>query len=1159
MHIKRIEITGFKSFADRTMMELDPGVIAIVGPNGCGKSNVADALRWVFGEQNPRLLRGTQMQDVIFNGTDQRKGISRAEVSVTFVETTGFLSVEYSEVTITRRLFRDGESQYFINQNPCLLRDIRELFMGTGIGTNAYFLLEQGKIDMILSAKPEDRRAVFEEAAGIMKYKLKKKASLSRLEMTEANLLRLADIIREVKRQIISLERQAGKARRYQAAREELKGLELKVTRKELEDRLTELKGVQDRTAELESLRTALAEKVSGLESKVSEIERSHESTFEDLRQIDKTEVELYHQAQSMGSEINLLRERLAEFETRMHSDLEEIERSKIRIQDLQLQRQVQEENKNKFRETYRSQRESLEKRKTSLEEVVQLYENGSDDLNQAKSHYIEQKQEEAQYKNQIMVHHHRQKDIVIRGEKLITEKEKVQALLHEKQAEKKQREDARLQTESISSEIQNRLNDLTQQKAVQEKSLQDILKQSDFYKEQFVRNSARLEAAKDLGVLDREDAGTGKVFETVINVPAEYRRAVKYALGNKWRCSLKANRNEIQRVPSGVAFALDVAVAGQERKDFTQIPGFIAYAIDVVKVEAEFTNPARAFLEDLVIVKDLDALKNIDPGLLGQFRFVDLKGDFLDYDGAFHFSADHEDTTIDLAVVHSEIKIAAEKMESLQKEKLPYEERLESLNREIKDAQDKLRGKEIECANEKGHLERLSTKIRELNEEDWSLSKDQQDLEKEGQDLEAIMSNLSSKIDSMTHELEKTAAAIEDKEKTLSGLESEKEKSLIELAEVKVVTRSIEEEEIRFNSRLEEIHKSISELESIIERRTQEVDSLKSKKEEGRGRIETLEQDLLSREREKEALIERKESVARQVQEITEMLRADKEELERENAELGRFQSELSALEIKNAQTVMQRDNLCQRMKEKYDTDLMCWPLDENFILEEVQKTIAELQEKIRQMGDVNLVAIQEFDEYRTRYDFLIKQQEDLVKSKDDLVKAIQKVNVTIRELFIDTFEKIQGTFNDLFRKLFGGGRAVLELLDDGDVLECGINISAQPPGKKLQVISLLSGGERTMTALAMLLAIFKVRPSPFCFMDEMDAALDESNIIRFLGLLNEFKQQTQFVLITHNKKTVGVADMVYGVTMEESGVSKMVSVRLTKNEEKDKLVAVN
>lgn len=1159
MHLKRIEITGFKSFADRTVMELDPGVIAIVGPNGCGKSNVADALRWVFGEQNARLLRGNQMQDVIFNGTDQRKGISRAEVSVTFVETTGFLAMEYSEVTITRRLFRDGESQYFINQNPCLLRDIRELFMGTGIGTNAYFLLEQGKIDMILSAKPEDRRAVFEEAAGIMKYKLKKKASLSRLELTEANLLRLADIIREVKRQIISLERQAGKARRYQAAREELKALELKVTRKELEDRLRELGNIQSRAGELESLRSTLLEKAGELERKITEIEKSHESVFEALRQIDNTDVELFHQLQSMASEVNLLRERLAEFETRIQSDLQEVERSKVRIQELYAQRQAQEEHKNKFRETYRSQKESLEQRKAGLEEVLCQYENGAEELNQAKSRYIELKQEEAQHKNQIMVHHHRQKDAVLREEKLVTEKEKVQALLHEKQAEKRQREEARLQIESVSSEIQERLRDLMQQKEIQEKARQEILKQADFYKEQFVRNSARLEAAKDLGVVDHEDVNTDRLFETVIHVPTEYRRAVKTALGAKWRCSLKPNRTEIQRMPAGVAFALDVAMPGFERKDTAQITGFVAYALDVVKTEPEFMNPARAFLEDLVIVKDLDALKNIDPGLLGQLRFVNLQGDFLDYDGAFHFSVDHEEMVMDLTVIHSEIKIAAEKIEALHKDKLPYEERLEVLNREILDAQEKARSKEFESANEKGHLERLATKIRELNEEDWALSKDQQDLKKEEQDLENILTNLSEKITGVSEALLKTAAEIEEKEKTLAGLEDEKEKSLIELAEVKVVTRSIEEEETRFAHRLEEIQKTISELEGLIERRVQEVESLKLKQEEGRSRIGILEQDLRLKEQEKESLKERKESVTRQVQEISEMLRSDKEELEKDNAELSRFQSELSSLEIKSAQAVLQRDNLCHRMKEKYDTDLLTVDLDENFVLEEIQAKIAELQDKIRQMGDVNLVAIQEFDEYRTRYDFLTKQQDDLVKSKDDLVKAIQKINVTIREQFIDTFQKIQGTFNDLFRRLFGGGRAVLELLDDGDVLECGINISAQPPGKKLQVISLLSGGERTMTALAMLLAIFKVRPSPFCFMDEMDAALDESNILRFLGLLNDFKEQTQFVLITHNKKTVGVADMVYGVTMEESGVSKMVSVRLTKNEEKDKLVAVS
>jgi chromosome segregation protein len=497
--------------------------------------------------------------------------------------------------------------------------------------------------------------------------------------------------------------------------------------------------------------------------------------------------------------------------------------------------------------------------------------------------------------------------------------------------------------------------------------------------------------------------------------------------------------------------------------------------------------------------------------------------------------------------------------MKVLESQRQPLDSQCEALEQELTNQREKIRLKELELANVSGHVERLCAKVKDLTEEDWSLSKEEDDLNRELDETEKIIDTLTKKLDEILSQFKEVTIEVEGKEKLIVELGDQKEAALIQLAELKVMSRSIEEDERRFASRINEIELSIQELERLIVRRNEDILAWTQKKKESEERALLLEREIGSWKNESENLKKNKEEVSQRVHSITETIRLDQETLNQESVELDRLRQELSTLEVSKAQVTLQRDNNKQRIREKYDLDILTVPLDLEINLQEIQPRITELQEKLRQMGDINLVAIQEFDEYRNRYEFLLKQQEDLIRAKDDLVKAIQKINITIKELFLDTFEKIQGTFNDLFRKLFGGGRAVLELLDEGDVLECGINIAAQPPGKKLQTISLLSGGEKTLTAIALLFAIFKVRPSPFCFMDEMDAALDESNILRFLSMLDEFKIQTQFILISHNKRTVSVADAVYGVTMEESGVSKIISIRLARSEDRDKVLAAS
>ncbi|MBI1883424.1 MAG: chromosome segregation protein SMC [Chlamydiae bacterium] len=1154
-------MVGFKSFAEKMGVELERGLTAIVGPNGCGKSNVADALRWVFGEQNPRLLRGAQMEDVIFNGTDQRKAVGRAEVSATFVEAEGVLPLGYHEVTITRRLFRSGESQYLINQNPCLLRDVRELFMGTGIGTNAYFLLEQGKIDLVLSAKPEDRRAVFEEAAGIMKYKVKKVASLHRLESTDANLLRLADIIREVKRQIISLERQAGKARRYQEAREELKALELKVARLEFEERSLELKNLEVEMGERTFLRDEFQKEVEALQGKIQEIEKNHKSTFEELAQLEKRDAELFHKFQNAGSEIELLKERILEIDFRMVSDQEEVVRSQERVASLRSELDQEEKGRQAFMESHRDRKEDLEGRKTRLEFIIKKFEESQEKLNLLKAQFLDLKEKEAQLNNQRMVHHHREKDWVLREEKLETEREKVMLHIQEKEHEKSQCQQLKDSLSCDVKQIEERLKILLGEKIFFEGEMKEISEEIEKEKGEFLKCTAKREVAWQLGALQEESqssvAGKEISLQGILKIPREMRKAFQTVLGRKWMCILKETRTRIEKIHQTVFFPLDTVVASPEAFDLSGLDGFIGYAKDWVQCSSEYQNAVASILGDLVILKTSRSFQAIPVESLGRFRFVTLDGDLLDRDGTWNFNGISDETVVDLQALDADIEAISGRLRALEKKREPLQEKGNRLDREISTERDQLRLKELEWANVSGHFERLLSKLKDLQEEESGISNEEKDLMQEVNDLEKMVSQISDRLKHLTLEINLLAEGIAHQDQTVTALENEKEVALSELAEVKVMSRSIEEEEARFAQRIHELETGLEELGRLIEKRNLDLNAAHAKKTEMGAKIELLSKNLESFSQEKVSLGVRRDEVSKRVGKMTETIRQNQEILSGNVARLDEMRESLSHLEVKKAQATLQCENLVQRMKEKYDVSLSEFPLESEALpMEEVHQRILELQEKLRQMGEVNLVAIQEFDEHRARYEFLLKQQEDLMHAKDDLVKAIQKINVTIRELFVGTFEKIRDTFNEIYRRLFGGGRAVVELLEDGDVLECGINISAQPPGKKLQAISLLSGGEKTLTAVSLLLAIFKVRPSPFCFMDEMDAALDESNIMRFLSLLDEFKSQTQFILITHNKRTISVADVIYGVTMEDSGISKIVSIRLPKEEAKSEAV---
>ncbi|MBI4432362.1 MAG: AAA family ATPase [Candidatus Omnitrophica bacterium] len=865
MHFKSLELVGFKSFADKTTIRFEPGVTAIVGPNGCGKSNIADGIRWVLGEQSAKSLRGSLMEDVIFNGAAFKEPLNFAEVSFTLSNEARILAIDYDEVTITRRLYRSGDSEYLLNKNIVRLRDIQELLLGTGIGTESYSIIEQGKMDLILSSRPEERRVIFEEAAGITKFKSKKKEALRKLEQTDQNLLRVKDIIAEVKRQIGSVERQAKKAEAYKVEFEKLKMLELSVASREFLTFETRRKEKETGLGSLKEEEGACAEAVNALEAECRK-ERENLSRYLGTLQSCREKETMASANLRRNQDRSLLnRERIGELGARHDNLIRQIQVSKRRVEE--------------FRNEY---------------------------------------------------------------DRLAAECEA--ALSQEKEAN----------VGLHSAEVDASMESL-------ETSLSSLKDRRIAIEGQIAKAEAKLEIA-------REAEGKDSSF--------------RESLSRKIR-----------------EFAQKIVSVLQLSQEHAQ------------KIEAEAWNFAQE--------------------LLG--RPVETSG-----------------------IAESIARWKSELEPILAQEKQLSQDREQKLIRLT------------EVRSEQGHL-------------------------------------------------------------TAKRQKFEKDKSW--------VLESIQNEEAQLEAAQKQIQESVAKRESLEAENS------------------SLESEAASLSEARDGYLKEKNEVERQYSEAAAGL---------ERVELARHQKEaflkvarekLHRFELEDTQLRYEMDRIKERIYNAYQVDLAQVGAPEEFDIEEAKAQMQAQRDKLTRMGPVNLVALEEFGEMQERYDFLTKQEADLLQAKDDLHKAILKINRTTRELFVETFAKIQKHFADYFRLLFIGGSAELLLADENDVLESGIEIVVRPPGKKLQNISLLSGGEKALTAIALLFSLFKVKPSPFCVLDEIDAPLDESNVDRFSSMLKDFIGESQFIVITHNKRTMSLADALYGITMAENGVSRVVSVRISEKPSPDGL----
>jgi len=1225
MYLKNLTLLGFKSFPDKTSLNFQPGVSAIVGPNGCGKSNVSDSIRWVLGEQSAKALRGAEMADVIFNGTDSRKPVGMAEVSLTIggvdddhLRAAG-VEVAYNEVTLTRRVFRDGGSEYFVNRVPCRLKDIQQLFMGTGVGRTSYSIMAQGNITQILSSKPEDRRLIFEEAAGITKFKAQKREALRKLEYTEQNLVRIADLVREVKRQIGSLQRQAGKARRYKVLLAELQHLDTQLARHHFDVLQGE---IRERQAAVETLRNEIEATnlcVSAGESELSALRAQLNDLEHRIAGTQQRGLELKAESERHESRIQFNDERIRELTSQNEKAFADItqseERGRITEQELASARQRIAASD----ATLRQHQQALLTKQAVLTRIEAGIRRDQDALKQAQAEAFAAAQDLSRVRNEINALDLQKQGNVVRLDKLSAEKIQLE--------EERTRLGARLQEFAANVETE-KLNAQTKRGSVAQRQqrlqeLQGELQESSAEQDNFLQ--AQAEKRSRMGVLEQlETSHEGfdvgalaalRESRTVIGsladrirVPEPYVIAVENALGHHLQLILTEQPESAQAIlaeltankvgrASVAALAIeyhddkqlgfegDMSPAAREGMRKGLAPGEIVPALKVVQTDPTVSNLVRSLLGRTFIAPDLaTATLQIQNGHAG-CDFVTLKGDLLSRHGIYTggYLNGNGNSQAPSSILGRKNQIAA-----LQAELTELQERVADASRRrgallseqtelqagLQQAQTELREQEVAIATREGEFNALQNSLRLLHQKIETVVYEIQSLavqEREGQAKRAELAAQAGQLEQREQARQQQVTTFTT---SLDNFRLQRDGATAALTESKVALATEEQLLAAAQQQRLALEQRVRELAQGVEQRKGDISGFVTRKAQAVMEIEESKELIGQLQADRTKVNEQIAALQGGKQGLETDLAARDTALRERRQRLSELQDRRGVLDVELAQKEMSVQNLRERIQQKYHVNLdqirsECITItyaDEGparvqvLSPEEmaaagaatdwdaVAKQVEALQTRLDEMGPVNLVAIEEYEETEQRYQFLSKQHDDLVQAKAQLLEVVNRINTQTRQMFTETFEKIRENFRAMFTEVFGGGKADLYLVDENDVLESGIEIVARPPGKQLQSISLLSGGEQTMTAVALLFSIYQVKPSPFCVLDELDAPLDESNINRFIRILQRFLVHSQFIIITHNKRTIGMADVLYGVTMEEHGISKIVSVKFHK-----------
>lgn len=1189
MKFRKMEIYGFKSFADKIQVKFESGVTAIVGPNGCGKSNVADAIRWVLGEQSAKALRGSSMQDVIFNGTEKRRAQSFSEVSLFFDNTEKiFPNLDFEEVVLTRKLFRSGESEYLINHVPCRLKDIIDSLRDSGLGKESYSIIGQGRIDEILSAKPEERRAVFEEAAGIAKLKNRKIEAERKLGHTRDNLLRLADIVNELEIQLGPLKKQSENAKKFLELREKLKTYEVN----------TYIHQYEYASSSKEIINTRLrgiAEEISLKESQFAECLENYNKTLTEIHNLDENIEKLRDELLSLtvglekqAGESRLVQERIQNFKDqnkRISEDLASDDNDltqygillELRQSDGEVKNKILEELERKLEtstETYLSIVDKITMREIDAEttsnqmiEALDMLSNVKADasgLKAEKESLVSKKSEVEERKNdisrKIKSYQSDMNEISSSTLKLKNQKNELSLKYDEKS-------DEIVRINSKIADFENRLS-LKMQEFHTTQSRYKVMLEMQRADEGFVSSVKKiLQDSKTNASIGGRIVG---VIAKLMTVPEEFETAIEMALGSSVQNLVTKNEEDAkfviehlkQNKMGRATFLPQNAmkprfIDSAYKSEIRNQKGCFGIASDLVSFDSSLENVFSNLLGGTVVVDNLDTAVALARKCKYNFKIVSLDGDVINPQGSMTGGSKKlESTNIigrdrEVSQLSKDIKILENQTNKISSELDSHKQLSKKLNDDIKILLDQIHQKEVEFIKENDKFAKLKSFVGELGEEIQNL--DEQNLEIERK-ISAIETALSITLEREREISGKKEVATESKKQTSSEfdqLKKKREQYYEELTEIKVKKASTESELVAINADIERatlgiesIKRSIRDRKLALQINLTEIAKLEKQFEEVASKSQYNEDiKLLQSVRDKLSNLDvHKDELNRQLIKFDEDKMNVSNEIQSANDRKYREEMLLSKIDS-------DIETLQERVFDEYElTYTTALPLRvENFVLEEGISESARLKRAIQHLGFVNVNAIEQLREVSSRYDELTSQRDDLLRAEEDLGKIIKELTIQMESKFKSEFEKINTNFGKVFKELFGGGRAELRLVEGESILEAGIDIVAEPAGKKLQSISLLSGGERALTAIAILFAILKLRPMPFCVLDEIEAALDDANATRFANYLNKFSRNTQFIIITHRKPTMELADALYGVTMEEKGVSKMVSVELS------------
>jgi chromosome segregation protein len=1182
MYLKSIEMIGFKSFAGKTKLEFEPGMTSIVGPNGCGKSNIADAVRWVLGEQSAKALRGSKMQDVIFGGTDLKKPMGLAEVSLTLAECEESLGTEYNEVTVTRRVLRSGEGQYFVNRTPCRLKDIQRLFMDTGIGTTSYSMMEQGKIDQILSSRPDDRRAVFEEASGITKYKADKKEALRKLDHTEANLIRLDDIIREVRRQIISLQRQAGKARRYTTMRDTLRGFDIFHTRERLQELETEIKNAENRLSSVHERDEAVREETADLENTATEAREEVAAKEREIGEVMDAVSRARSELERCRELIRVNEDRVREIRTLSERDTKDAEEATVRCEEHQARLAEFKQNAESAGKDRDAAEEKFSKTGAQLKHLESEVEQTGHQVHRLRTDMVESESRGAKLQNELTDLEAAERTTVVRRERLSAE-----------QAELKRAADQFGRRQSTMTERHDELLALSTGKAEALAAAEEALRQSDETCARIRQEIAELrsDAAARQARIDllEESAASGDGFpggarylldekstlpaasDKIMGSLAEHIRASK-PFERALEAVLRAWLDAVIVSDEKAALALVREISGTRQGSVRLLP---------LRTVAHRESPSPAGKGRQLLLEHVDCTPEARPLVERLLGNVIVMGDSEQIPETVEGDATF--VTRDGVVKRGDGSVEYWMREDQDSNPLGIRQNLESWQQEQSDLSEKISRSESELRTIETEIEACKEKIEAARRDLEGARRDVAICEGENQVVEAEAKQARERLDTVTYELEalneqdsstelrrteilqslqqlrtqqeETRGTIAEQTQGLRALEQERGELYNHVTEHRVQFAECRQRVEHLESQCETQTARIHELETLIRERRAGLDSYQARIDELTRAAEEAQSNLAPLDEQSSDLEQKLETVRRERSEKIVAIEKTDAELREKRNYLEALMNQRNELDVELAEQRMRRQNQIERIGSEYDIGVEQvmeesepeWEGEARPDPETLETMIGELRTKLDAMGPVNLVAIEEHRELEERYAFLTTQQEDLVNAKQQLMDMIRHINKTTTEMFSATFNQVNENFQEMFKKLFGGGTAKLVLVDEEDVLESGIEIIARPPGKKLQTVSLLSGGERTMTAVALLFALYLEKPSAFCLLDELDAPLDEANIGRFVQTVKGFLERSQFIVITHNQKTIAASDILYGITMQERGVSSIVSVKFS------------